>query len=98
MKVKEDLKIPKVGDVAFKQNDWREECPYIIIDVTKCKCKFLTIKNETYHIYNVFAVNKKREFRKFRFGGNAFIDSRKVRNGSTKEVDLYKKLEQIKTV
>ena len=29
-------KTPKVGDVAFKINDWRQEYPFDIIEVVKC--------------------------------------------------------------
>tara|TARA_R110000822_G_scaffold292540_1_gene414538 strand:- start:188 stop:508 length:321 start_codon:yes stop_codon:yes gene_type:complete len=87
-----ECKIPKVGDVAFKNKDWREENPFDIIDVVKCEGKLITIINPiskenkgTYNIYNVFGFNKKEGFRKFRFSGGAFLDSIKVRAGSKKE-------------
>ena len=87
-------KTPKVGDVAFKINDWREEYPFDIIEVVKCEGKFLSNERlkETYNIYHVFGLNKKEGFRKFRFSNGAFIDSIKIRKGSKKERELLKNL------
>jgi len=81
---------PKVGDVAFKINDWREEYPFNIIEVVLCEGKFLINERlkESYQIYNVFGLNKSEGFRKFRFANGAFIDSIKIRKGSKKEREL----------
>ena len=85
-----DNKIPKVGDVAFKEDDWREEYPFIIIEVSKNDDVFVTINDvkEKYNVYNVFGFNKEEGFRKFTFSANAFLKSIKIRKGSKKEKEL----------
>jgi len=81
--------IPKVGDVAFKSNDWREKLPFTIINIEHDNTRSLLNNSlkERYDIYHVYGVNKK-EFRKFTFSNGAFITSTKVRKGSKKETQL----------
>jgi hypothetical protein len=91
-----DNKIPKVGDVAFKQDDWREEYPFIIIEASKNDDKFLLINDvkEKHNVYNLFGFNEKEGFRKFTFSANAFLKSIKIRKNSKKEKQLLESIDK----
>ena len=86
--------LPKIGDFAFKKNDWRAEYPFIIVKIEqKQGAQMLNKTQKTkFKVYDIIAVNRENEFRKFVFSNGAFISSRKLKENNREVKELIKQI------
>ena len=85
-----DFKLPNFGDIIYKENDWREDDPFKVVQVTKDKENvMLKMKNkQKSNIFNVYAFSSESGFRNFLFSWGSFYSNRKVGANSKKELEL----------
>ena len=89
-----ESRLPKIGDYAFLVDDWREEHPFVIAKIKQKEgAQLLNHSQKTkFNVYDIIAVNRKNEFRKFVFSDGAFISSRKLKENNREVKELIKQI------
>jgi len=82
--------LPKIGDLAFKPNDWRQEHPFVIAKIEQKEgVRMLNMAKKTKsNVYNLIAVNRENEFRMFIFSDGGFFSSRKLKENNREVKEL----------
>tara|TARA_R110000803_G_scaffold50852_1_gene105435 strand:+ start:252 stop:581 length:330 start_codon:yes stop_codon:yes gene_type:complete len=89
-----ESRLPKIGDYAFKANDWRAEHPFVIAKIEQKEgAQMLNRTQKTKsNVYDIIAVNRENEFRKFVFSNGGFFSSRKLKENNREVKELIKQI------